>query len=70
MTERLLRTRAVLKKLGCSEATFYRHKRSGRFIAPVILGTRAVAWREADVDSWITEQSRQAQERAGEVKAA
>lgn len=50
---RLLRRREVLDRIGVSTSTLYQWMGEGDFPRPVHLGSRLVAWREADVDRWI-----------------
>ena len=47
-----LRLQAVIRVTGLSRSTLYRLIADERFPRPVQLGTRAVAWRRADIDAW------------------
>lgn len=53
ITARLLRLPAVIDRCGISRALIYKHVNDNTFPQPVIVGTRHVAWREADVEAWI-----------------
>jgi prophage regulatory protein len=55
---RLLRTADVLRLTGLSRVGVWRGVRSGDFPAPVKIGERAIAWREADVHAWIATRPR------------
>lgn len=52
-TDRLLRARSVLEKIGCGNSKFYQMLSSGEFPPGVRIGTRSVGWRESTVDEWI-----------------
>ena len=47
-----LRMPAVLRLTGLGRTTIYRLVAERRFPSPVRLGTRAIAWRKADIDRW------------------
>ncbi|WP_144946610.1 helix-turn-helix transcriptional regulator [Pseudomonas oryzihabitans] len=49
----LLTTNQVLAILTISRCTLYRWVKAGNFPAPVCLGPRLQAWREAEVNAWI-----------------
>jgi prophage regulatory protein len=51
--ERLLRLPAVLDRVGDSRSGWYFKVRNGLAPAPVRIGTRAVAWPESTIDSYI-----------------
>ena len=51
--ERLLRCPAVLDRVPMSRAAWYQGIKDGRFPAPVKLGPKTSAWREADIDKLI-----------------
>lgn len=53
--ERLLRCEEVMRRTGLSRQGIYMRARRGVFPQKIKLGKRAVAWREADVDRWISE---------------
>jgi len=53
MTEKLLRRPEVEARTGLSRSTIYAWIQRGDFPQPVKLGTRLVAWREADIAAWL-----------------
>ena len=53
MGSRVLRVRAVVKKIGVSKSTLYRMVNSGRFPPPIKLGARAVGWRSDEIEAWL-----------------
>jgi prophage regulatory protein len=53
MPDRIFRRPAVQDLTGLSRSTIYAMIASGTFPAPVKLGTRAVGWREADLNEWL-----------------
>ena len=55
---KLLRLPEVLEKTGLSRTRLYAAMAAGTFPKPAKLGpaARAVAWPEAEIDSWIAEQ--------------
>lgn len=50
---RLVRCPEVLDRTGYRKSWLYTLIRRGEFPEPVRLGARAVAWREADLQTWI-----------------
>lgn len=52
-SDRLLRLRQVLDRVGLSKATLYRKISAGEFPKPVSVGRISVRWRETDVGGWI-----------------
>lgn len=48
----LLRRKEVEKLSGLSRASIYRHIQSGKFPAPVAIGTGSVRWRQSDITAW------------------
>ncbi len=50
---RLLRRPEVESLTGLSRSSLYAYMTLGQFPRPVRIGRQAVAWREADVLSWI-----------------
>jgi prophage regulatory protein len=54
MTDKLLRRREVLQKIGISRSTLDRLMNRGQFPRPVEIGAKVVAWRESDVETWIS----------------
>ena len=43
----------VAARVGLSATTIWRQRRRGQFPDPVRISSGCVAWREADVESWI-----------------
>jgi prophage regulatory protein len=52
--ERLLRIGTVLDRTGFSRATLYRKIADGSFPKQVKISERCAAWRESEVNAWIT----------------
>lgn len=52
--DKLIRLPAVEDRTGLRKSTVYAGVRAGTFPAPVRLSARAVAWRESDIDRWIS----------------
>lgn len=55
-----LRLPKVIERTGLSRSSIYSMIGEGLFPAPVKIGRRAVAWREADLDRWAAERMRSA----------
>jgi len=53
----LLRLPEVIKQTGLSRSSIYSFIAQDLFPKPVKLGMRAVAWRQSDVDEWISSRS-------------
>jgi len=53
-TRRVLRRPEVQARTGLARSTIYARMKEGRFPTPVRLGSRAVAWREEDVEEWLS----------------
>ena len=53
----LLRLPEVIKQTGLSRSSIYSFIAQDLFLKPVKLGMRAVAWRQSDVDEWISSRS-------------
>jgi prophage regulatory protein len=51
--DRILREAEVARVTGLSRVTRWRHVRTGRFPAPIVLGERAIGWRASAVQAWI-----------------
>ena len=51
--ERLLRFKEVMLIVGLSRSTIYCLIGQGRFPQQVLLGQRAVGWRESEVHAWV-----------------
>ncbi|WP_417604924.1 helix-turn-helix transcriptional regulator [Primorskyibacter flagellatus] len=56
MSHNLLRRPAVESRTGLSRSTIYDWMNKGMFPKPVKLGTRLVAWRENDIETWMNAQ--------------
>ena len=56
-SSRLLRLPVVAARVGLSATTIWRQRRRGQFPDPVRISPGCVAWREADVESWIASRS-------------
>ena len=56
-SSRLLRLQVVAARVGLSATTIWRQRRRGQFPDPVRISPGCVAWREADVESWIASRS-------------
>ena len=54
--KRLIRLKEVQNRVGLGRSTIYRWMDEGKFPRPHSLGGYAVAWLEADIDSWIDKQ--------------
>ena len=52
-TQKILRLPAVKALVGLGKTSLYRLISDGSFPAPIALGSRAVAWRESDIDAWL-----------------
>lgn len=55
--DKLLRLPAVEERTGLKKSSLYAGAKAGTFPAPVRLSARAVAWRESDIDRWISERA-------------
>lgn len=51
---RLIRRREVQARVGLSRSSIYALMADKRFPAPVRLSERAIAWREEDIEAWIS----------------
>ena len=54
---KLQRLHVVEERTGFKKSSVYAGVKAGTFPAPVRLSARAVAWREEDIDRWITERT-------------
>lgn len=52
---RLMRLDAVIDRCGLSRSSIYTGVKNGTFVVPVRLSARLVAWREDEVDRWVSE---------------
>ncbi len=57
-TVRFLRRPQVEAMTGLSKSSIYSLKAEGRFPEPIVIGSRAVAWEEAEVQQWMQERKR------------
>lgn len=48
----LMRLPMVMRWTGLGRSTIYRLVAEHKFPAPIVLATRAVAWRRADLENW------------------
>jgi prophage regulatory protein len=55
--ERLVRKRELIDRLGVSGTTIWRMERRGEFPRSIRVSAGAVAWRESDLQRWITERA-------------
>lgn len=53
MDDRILRRKAVLRKLAISSATLHRRIKDGSIPSPLRLGPNSVGWRESWIDNVI-----------------
>jgi prophage regulatory protein len=53
MTTYILRLHDVMLRTGLSRSTIYKYMSVGEFPKPVRLGSKAVGWRDRDIDEWI-----------------
>ena len=54
MSNRVLRRPAVETLTGIPRSTLYAKIATGDFPAPIKIGQRAVGWREAEVNEWLS----------------
>lgn len=54
-TRELLRREEVESRLGVSRSWIYSEMRAGRFPEPVKISKRAVRWRVADLNEWMSD---------------
>jgi len=53
MPHRLLRLNEVKQRTGLSKSSIYNQINDGTFPQPVLIGARAVAWVEGEIQEWI-----------------
>jgi prophage regulatory protein len=53
MSTKLIRIKDVMERTGLARSTIYKYINLGKFPQPIKLGTRAVAWVENEVETWI-----------------
>lgn len=51
--DRILRIRAVLDRTGLTRSTLYRKMEAGTFPSQILISTRCIGWREAEVGEWL-----------------
>lgn len=56
---RLIKLRDVMDITGLGRSTVYKYVASGDFPKPVLLGVRAVAWVEEEVQEWVLDKIEQ-----------
>ncbi|MBU2982269.1 AlpA family transcriptional regulator [Lentibacter algarum] len=52
---RVLRLPSVIASVGLSRSTIYAMMKDGEFPKPIKLSKRAVAWRENDIQNWLSD---------------
>jgi prophage regulatory protein len=55
MSMKLIRIRDVMDRTGLARSTVYKYISLGQFPQSIKLGTRAVAWVESEIDTWIND---------------
>lgn len=55
MSMKLIRIKDVMERTGLARSTIYKYISLGQFPQPIKLGTRAVAWVESEIDTWIND---------------
>ena len=53
MASRILRIGDVLRLTGVCRTTIWRWSRTGKFPAPIRLGSRHIGWRAEEVEEWV-----------------
>lgn len=53
MSMKLIRIKDVMERTGLARSTIYKYISLGQFPQPIKLGTRAVAWVESEINTWI-----------------
>lgn len=48
----LLRRKEVERETGLSRSAIYAQMAEGKFPRPYLIGSRAVAWRESEINEW------------------
>jgi prophage regulatory protein len=56
ISERAVRIREVMQRVGISRTQIYRLIQRGDFPAPVRLSDRISIWRQKDIDEWLSRQ--------------
>ncbi|MBM7059331.1 AlpA family phage regulatory protein [Pseudomonas sp. UL073] len=52
--DRFLRFGAVAEMIGLSRSTVWRMEQEGKFPKRVQLGSKSVAWRQSDLNAWMS----------------
>jgi prophage regulatory protein len=55
---KLLRLDVVMDRVGLGRSSIYAGVKNRTFVIPVRLSARAVAWREDEIDRWVSERAR------------
>lgn len=55
MSMKLIRIKEVMNRTGLARSTVYKYISQGQFPQSLKLGTRAVAWVESEIDTWIND---------------
>lgn len=55
MSMKLIRIKDVMDRTGLARSTVYKYISLGKFPQSIKLGTRAVAWVESEIETWIYE---------------
>ena len=56
-----LRLPQVIARTGLQRSSIYAGMQAGTFPSPIPLGERAVGWKESDVDKWINDRIKAAE---------
>ncbi|TMU20378.1 AlpA family transcriptional regulator [Halomonas sp. ATBC28] len=64
MSMKLIRIKDVMDRTGLARSTVYKYINLGQFPQPIKLGTRAVAWVESEIETWICESIERRDEKA------
>jgi prophage regulatory protein len=67
--DRLIRKPEVLSRTGLGNTTLYALVKQGRFPPPLPIAGRAVAWREIDINGWISDRISAARSRTQSTAA-
>lgn len=52
-TKQIIRPSDVIKKIGLSRSSLYKHMAAGTFPQSIALGERAIGFLSSDIDDWI-----------------
>lgn len=64
MSMKLIRIKDVMDRTGLARSTVYKYISLGQFPQSIKLGTRAVAWVESEIETWIFESIERRDEKA------